>query len=274
MTTAEMHVLFRELAQRAGMQEVADIRTEQIDLHLNIGATGVALVRIQQSTADVDSRSVSTLIKTGQSNDFRTLWKEEDLPITKGLFLPDYDEFIVGKIVSNPEEWPISDALVYYDYHVNYATCTGAWTKDGGVPTVADKPSWVSPKKKMRLIEHNYLGNTLADNILKPNIRNPIILVKSVTPDDGVAMDIDSQQVAMYFGAFDDKGQLGNGLSPYKLCVGYYRKPATILYGEDVNDETVNCDLPVHLHLEVVQSAVNNYLMAKTGGSVRANGNA
>jgi hypothetical protein len=254
MTVLEMHDMFREYAQRAGMQQVMDIRSEQIDVYLNNAVKTAVISRIQLSIQDSDSRSISTIVKTGQNNDFRTLFKTVDLNVISDLFNVDVDEYLSGKIKSKGEDWPITDSLIYYDYHICYCTVTGGWLRDGSKPVKTG--DWVSELRRVRLIEHNYLGTTLADNILRPNVRNPIILTQSVD-----ASEI-KQELQLYFGAFKADGTLANSLSPYKLRVGYYRIPAIIHRGDDINEPDVNCDLPGHLHQEIVQRAIQDYQIA------------
>jgi hypothetical protein len=259
MTVSEMHIMFREYSQRAGMQQVLDIRSEQIDVYLNNAVRDLVMARIQVSIQDADSRSINTMVKTGQNNDFRTLFKVQTLNIISTLFAIDADEYLSGKLKSDGATWPITDALIYYDYHVNYCTVTGGWTKAGAKPTKSG--DWVSEIRRVRLIEHNYLGTTLSDNILRPNIRNPIILTQSVNGSDI------KQVVELYFGTFNANGTFANNLSPYQLRVGYYRQPANIHLGADINEPDVNCDLPGHLHTEVVQRAIQYYQIAHGAGA-------
>lgn len=254
MTVIEMHDAFREYAQRIGMQQVFNIRPEQVDVYLNNAVKTAVMSRIQLSIQDSDSRTVSTVVKTGQNNDFRTLFKTASLDIISDLFSLDVEEYLSGKLISNGDEWPITDALIYYDYHVNYCSVTGGWLRDGSKPIKDGE--WVSELRRVRLIEHNYLGTTLSDNILKPNIRNPIILTQSVNASDT------KQEVQLYFGSLNANGTFGNNLSPYKLRVGYYRNPAVIHRGSDINEDDVNCDLPGHLHQEIVQRAIQDYQIA------------
>jgi hypothetical protein len=255
MTVVEMHTMFREYSQRAGMQQVSDIRAEQIDIYINNAVKDLVMARIQLSIQDVDSRAISTIIKTGQNNDFRTLFKVVTIPILSSQFTADAEEWLSGKIKSDGASWNITDALIYYDYHVNFCTVSGGWTKAGGRPTKTG--DWISDVKRLRLIEHNYLGSTLSDNILRPNPRNPIILTQSVAGSDT------KQLVELYFGSFNANGTFSNNLSPYQLRVGYYRNPLTVLFGADMNAPDVNCDLPSHLHTEVVQRAIKYYQIAR-----------
>lgn len=259
--------MFREYTQRAGMQQVLDIRSEQIDVYLNNAIKDLIMARIQVSIQDVDSRAISTIVKTGQNNDFRTLFKVAIIPMVdisasnKCIFDVNVDEWIVGNLVSNGASWPISDALIYYNYHVNYCVATTGWVVSAtqavtrAVRSTSNK--WTSPINRARLIEYNYLGSTLADNILRPNVRNPIIVTQSV---DGSNV---RQKVSLYFGKFGTGGTLANSLVPYQLHVGYYRNPILVHLGADVNEPDVDCDLPGHLHPEVVQRAIQYYQIAR-----------
>jgi hypothetical protein len=254
----DMHIMFRELAQRAGMQQVYDIRPEQIDIFLNIAIRTTIATRISASVQDVDSRGISSLIKTGQNNDFRTLFTVKEINfITSTVFKIDADEYCMGKLMNDGDDWPIDDAFIYYDYHVNYCSASGGWTLAGGKPSKTG--DWISPKKRVRLIEHNYLGTTLADNILTPTFRNPIIVTQSV-PDEPTKL-----QVGIYFGPFDSTGKLCKNIAPYKLYVGYYKIPATVCLATDDTKTDVDCDLPEHLYLEIVQRAVSAYKISKGG---------
>jgi hypothetical protein len=252
--------MFRELAQRAGMQEVQDIRPEQIDVYLNNAVKSTVITRIQASTQDADNRSISTLIKTGQNNDFRTLFKVAEIPFVgaNNMFSLDPDEVFYGKLVSDPTKWTINDGFIYYDYHINYCTATPGWKVGGGKPVKTG--TFVSPIKRVRLVEHNYLGTTLSDNILRPTARSPIVLTSSV---EGSTVSI---RLAFYFGELNADGKLYHDIVPYKLYLGYYRLPAEIRVSNDLNDADVDCDLPPHLHQEVVLRSVQDYKLAKADG--------
>jgi hypothetical protein len=265
MTIAEMHTMFREYTQRAGMQEVYDIRPEQIDKYLNMAIRATVMQRIQASMQDVDARAVSTIIKTGQNNDFRTLFKVTEIPCTKvgtvnPIFTFDADGAVVGKLVVKAG-WPITDAWIYYDWHLSYCVASPGWTAST-IP-VKTTNGFISKQFRVRLIEHNYLGTTLADNILAPNIRNPIVCVYAGATVSALTLDL-------YLGKLSATGFLETNLVPYKLYVGYYTQPVTVAYNTDVNGAAIECNLPDHLHSEIVLRAIQDFNAAS--GRVQPSG--
>ena len=110
----------------------------------------------------------------------------------------------------------------------------------------------------VRFIEESKLAETLNDPILKNKFYSPIIVM---TNDNVLELYIDTfkqNDVNRYF--------LINNYIPYKLRMSYIKKPAKVLYGEDVNLTNVDCDLPESLHVDVVKHATDLYRIALFNG--------
>ena len=60
-------------------------------------------------------------------------------------------------------------------------------------------------------------------------------------------------------------GLLPEQLIPKNLKVEYIAKPAKVKYGEDIAADNVDCNLPEHLHVQIVKHAVDLYHTALTG---------
>ena len=96
------------------------------------------------------------------------------------------------------------------------------------------------------------------DPILKNRFHSPIIVM---TNDNVFELYIDT------FKQNDDNRYfLIDNYIPYKLRMSYIRKPAKVLYGEDVNLTNVDCDLPESLHVDIVKHATDLYRTAVFNG--------
>ena len=52
---------------------------------------------------------------------------------------------------------------------------------------------------------------------------------------------------------------LKDNLVPYELRMSYIAKPARVEFNDDMPSESVDCDLPANLHIDVVKHAVELY---------------
>ena len=76
MNIADMHIMFRQLAQQMGMQNVRVILPEQIDLLLNTAIVDVVNEIIKRNIAGTNDRVITDNSKIGQINALSTLYKD------------------------------------------------------------------------------------------------------------------------------------------------------------------------------------------------------
>ena len=83
MNIADMHIMFRQLAQQMGMQNVRAILPEQIDLLLNTAIIDVVNEIIKRNIASTNDRIITDNSKIGQINALSTLYKNAEVQIFK-----------------------------------------------------------------------------------------------------------------------------------------------------------------------------------------------
>lgn len=144
------------------------------------------------------------------------------------------------------------DPLFFVDFSLNYIKGTGdlsdcvQFDKDNGFTT---------NYFPVRLIDSSYLSDTLNDFILKNRLRSPVIVIYNNSGN--TLFDLYTDRVT--------NGLLPEQLIPKNLKVEYIAKPAKVKYGEDIAADNVDCNLPEHLHVQIVKHAVDLYHTALTG---------
>ena len=63
----------------------------------------------------------------------------------------------------------------------------------------------------------------------------------------------------------DKRYTLQNGLIPYQIRMSYIAKPAKVKYAKDLDGENVDCNLPEHLHVDILKHAVDLYRISVSG---------
>lgn len=249
MNISEMHVWFRQYAQQMGMQNVRAILPEQIDLLINTSITDTVNQIISQNIGTTNDRVITDNSKIGQINALRSLYKviEVDATIQQA---PNYGtpfiqgdetriQHLIGELDYFTEEGFNDRFMFLVDFSINYK-----------------KPSSTSSLNvtnyfPIRLIDDIFLADTLNDFILAPRLRSPIAVIYN-------------DKLDIYT---DEK--VGNtlklGLLPYKVRVSYIAKPAKVEYLNDLNSANVNCDLPEHMHVDILKHAVDLYRIAVSG---------
>lgn len=96
-----------------------------------------------------------------------------------------------------------------------------------------------------RIIEQEELYNTFDDWSNRPSRRYPIISING--DENNLHLDI-------YIGTKESNSVLNN------IRYTYIAKPAIMFYDEENNINNVNCDLPEHLHKDIVIDAINYYI--------------
>ena len=269
MNIADMHIMFRQLAQQMGMQNVRAILPEQIDLLLNTAIIDVVNEIIKRNIASTNDRVITDNSKIGQINALSTLYKNAEVQI----FKYDGHEFTLNSGVNsiqtvmttgfefditcnhNPqvEKTAIpSDYMYICDFNINYYTSSS-------VGNTRIKTDWFP----VRIIDDIYVADALNDFILAPSFRSPIAHI--VNREEGhirIKIYIDRKK--------NNQSNIPNGVIPSNLRVSYIAKPLTVKYAEDVGSVNVNCNLPEYLHGDIVKRAVDLYHASISGSLLSA----
>ena len=269
MNIADMHIMFRQLAQQMGMQNVRAILPEQIDLLLNTAIIDVVNEIIKRNIASTNDRVITDNSKIGQINALSTLYKNAEVQI----FKYDGNEFTLNSGVNsiqtimttgfefditcnhNPqvEKTAIpSDYMYICDFNINYYTSSN-------VGNTRIKTDWFP----VRIIDDIYVADALNDFILAPSFRSPIAHI--VNREEGhirIKIYIDRKK--------NNQSNIPNGVIPSNLRVSYIAKPLTVKYAEDVGSLNVNCNLPEYLHGDIVKRAVDLYHASISGSLLSA----
>lgn len=268
MNIADMHIMFRQISQQMGMQNVRAILPEQIDLLLNTAIIDVVNEIIKRNIATTNDRVITDNSKIGQINALSTLYKNAEVQI----FKYDGNEFTLNSGVNsiqtvmttgfefditcnhNPqvEKTAIpSDYMYICDFNINYYTSS--------VGNTRIKTDWFP----VRIIDDIYVADALNDFILAPSFRSPIAHI--VNREEGhirIKIYIDRKK--------NNQSNIPNGVIPSNLRVSYIAKPATVKYAEDVGSLNVNCNLPEYLHGDIVKRAVDLYHASISGSLLSA----
>lgn len=269
MNIADMHIMFRQLAQQMGMQNVRAIVPEQIDLLLNTAIIDVVNEIVKRNIASTNDRVITDNSKIGQINALSTLYKNAEVQI----FKYDGNEFTLNSGVNsiqtvmttgfefditcnhNPqvEKTAIpSDYMYICDFNINYYTSSS-------VGNTKIKTDWFP----VRIIDDTYVADALNDFILAPSFRSPIAHI--VNREEGhirIMIYIDRKK--------NNQTNIPNGVIPSNLRVSYIAKPFTVKYAEDVGSVNVNCNLPEYLHGDIVKRAVDLYHASISGSLLSA----
>ena len=241
MNISDMHIYFRQYAQQMGMQNVRFILPEQIDLFINTSISDTTNQIIRTNVAISSNGTSQTNSKIGEVNSLRTLYKSKSVTMGNASELID-DIFLLHSVFPNKDTaTPEVDGLFLIGLDVQYK-------RD-------DEDTEPFP---VRLIDHQYLANTLRDAIAKPRIANPIAVFADNT-------------LTVYFGknAASANGRLSTD-SIYKgnLNLFYIKQPDTVAYLSYDGGVDVNCDLPEFMHVDIVKRAVDLYRISVAGQSM------
>lgn len=270
MNIADMHIMFRQLAQQMGMQNVRAILPEQIDLLLNTAIIDVVNEIIKRNIAGTNDRVITDNSKIGQINALSTLYKDAEVQIfkydgDKGFTLNGGIKSI-QTVMTTGFEFDItcnhepqvektaipSDYMYICDFNINYYTSRS----DGNTRLKTD---WFP----VRIIDDIYVADALNDFILAPSFRSPIAHL--VNRDEGhikMKIYIDRKK--------NGQSSIPNELKPSNLRISYIAKPVMVKYVEDVGSSNVNCNLPEYLHGDIVKRAVDLYHASISGSLLSA----
>ena len=220
MDTYAMHVLFRTLGQQQGLQQVRGILAESIDAFLNESIIqNVRVALLNNSQPSKDSRTPQ-YTKISPISAYHTLFITERL--TKNL---NHEETNVGKEI----DIILSEVpLCITNFSISYGT---------GENKVINKDC--------RVIESERLNQTLDDYLNRASHDYPIVSLLNGNSDkqfDIILFTGDSQK--------DVKD----------VIINYVKMPDTVHLDEEhygtSEDTSISCDLPEHLHHQIVETAV------------------
>ena len=270
MNIADMHIMFRQLAQQMGMQNVRAILPEQIDLLLNTAIIDVVNEIIKRNIAGTNDRVITDNSKIGQINALSTLYKDVEVQIFKydgkGEFTLNGGVSPIQTVMTTGFEFDItcnqkpqvektaipSDYMYICDFSINYYT-------NRSVGNTKIKTDWFP----VRIIDDIYVADALNDFILAPSFRSPIAHL--VNREEGyirIKIYIDRKK--------NNQSGIPDGVKPSNLRISYIAKPVTVKYVEDVGSLNVNCNLPEYLHGDIVKRAVDLYHASLSGSLLSA----
>lgn len=209
MNIEQMHIVFREYAQQMGMQTVRGILDEDIDICLNTSIINKTRSIIASNTATgVNDKLSLSNADISSLNGLRTLFRQEAIDVSS-----------TGEVSElNPVTIDITNesVMLYTGFAITYPN--------------------VNKLYQCRIVETDYLGKTLRDNLLRASKYEPIVTV----------VIKNSNLIAHIY----------NGVNkfpaPAKLIYNYIHMPAKVSLANNIS-----CDLPEYLHEEIVANAVN-----------------
>lgn len=261
MTTAEMHVWFRQYAQQMGMQNVRAILPEQIDVLINTSISDTVNQLVRENVGLRNDRVITDNSKIGQINALRSLYKVTEIqsgntddpdktlkPVSDSSVGQFTCKNFISEVLDN--NYGIQNLLYLVDMSVVYTYDNNNKTR-------------LFP---IRLIEDSYLADTLNDFVLKPRVRTPIAVVYE-------------NKLDLYLG--EDFPKAGGQLTSNKIAldhvrVSYIAGPNKVKFVSDVTGNTaddIQCDLPENMHVDILKHAVDLYNVSVNGGLYNAQQN-
>lgn len=304
MTIQEMHVMFRQYSQQMGMQNVRAILPEQIDLLINNSINDTINQIVTQNIGVTNDRVITDNSKLNQVNALKSLYKvwkgKIVLPKSKTSYIASYNipissfgEVTNIQTATNAEyakeidgkpdtkcnwvdvgEESLKDGDTIYSKNdiVAYATKTFKNHDNTGYIKIIVNPIQyiyivdlsIDYKKNnfntnifpIRIVDDMYLADVVNDFILRPTFRSPVATIH----DNNIELYIDKPDDRL-----KESYTFGSDLIPNDIRLSYIAKPASVKFLDDVGGDSVNCDLPEYLHVDIVKHAVELYRTAVTG---------
>lgn len=274
MTTPQMHTYFRQYAQQMGLQNTRAILPEQIDILINTSITDTVNQLIRENIGITNDRVITDNSKIAQINAFRTLYDVSEVLITTGEEESESIRFSynpknrikgllkhTGKYEGQSEESDTDSVFGKYmflvDISINYKVKNSE--DDEGIIT-----AWYP----VRIIDSAYLADSLNDFILKNRFRSPIACIYN------------TNTLELYIDKFVNGSepiiQMKSGTStlqiiPYELRIDTIQYPKKVKFLDDILGQSVDCNLPESMHIDIVKHAVDLYRIS-VSGALYANG--
>lgn len=242
MDMKDMHVLFRTLGQQKGLQQVRAILPNEIDAYLNAAIIEKCRSIIQSNVAPMFQDKISQQqTNVSPINALRTLIKTIELD--NGSFHPEYNEISYStKYIDEFTPMMITSIYTRYSYEDDKHVFDPTKTR----------------KYKCRLLENDKFNNALYDYCSAPSKDAPIVMIRDIYRDTVFVLCTNDTEIPI-------------------LGVNYIKNPRVVRYGEynvndfrpdesqvgwNDNDCSHPCDLPDHLHSEIVEIAVNKFFQS------------
>lgn len=269
MTLTEMHVMFRQLAQQMGMQNVRAILPEQIDLLINTSISDNVNRIITENIGVTNDRVVTDNSKISQINALRNIYKvyEIELPSTNNYFKFSEEDYLTGLLKDVNSDTSVSQVsnatsgfaalnpMYWVDFSLSYTKGSAGMTSM--IMGIKDTNNgFNTPYFPVRLIEDSNLADVLNDFVLKPRFRSP-------------ALTIVGNCFYLYIGECsgnDRKYFVKNtDLIPYKFRMSFVDNPRLVKYNIDTGVANIETDMPDYLHVDIVKHAVELWQLSVQG---------
>lgn len=245
MDMKDMHVLFRTLGQQKGLQQVRAILPNEIDAYLNAAIIEKCRSIIQSNTTPMFQDKISQQqTNVSPINALTTLIKTIELD--NGSFHPEYNEisYSTRELARLDKFHPMMITSIYTRYSYE-----------------SDEHVFDPGKTRMykcRLLENDKFHSTLYDFCSSPSKDAPIAMIRDLYGDMIFIICTNDNEIPI-------------------LCINYIKNPCVVRYREynlgdlrpdesqvgwDDNDCSHPCDLPEHLHSEIVEIAVNKFFQS------------
>lgn len=223
MDIQQMHTTFRILANQAGMQLVRGILPEHIDAYINATISEKVQIELLSGVRTVYQEEIRTQASTmSPINLFRTLYTTNRIAGVSNAALFTTNNNGYHRYTLLNS----NSVMMYLGFSLEYD---------------ANSEGKATP---CRLIGADVLETTLRDFCNGASKDAPIVTIGS----SGVAEILD-----IYTGSADQK--------VVALNIKYIKNPAVVKF--DLNEnESIDCDLPAYCHYEIVEKAVQKYLIS------------
>lgn len=222
MDIRQMHTTFRILANQAGMQLVRGILPEHIDAYINATISEKVQIELLSGVRTVYQEDIRT-----QASTMSPINLFRTLYTTNRMVGASNNTLFTtnGNGYRQESLSDVDDVMMYLGFSLEYDS---------------DSEGKATP---CRLIGADVLETTLRDFCNGASKDAPIVTIGSSA--SGEILDI-------YTGSANQ--------SVYAINIKYIKNPAVVKF--DISGTCVDCDLPAYCHYEIVEKAVQKYLIS------------
>lgn len=237
MTIQEMHNVFRTLGQQQGMQLIRGILPESIDVYLNNEIMNVVMQELRNGVMN-EIQSQSNYVASAMSpiNALSTLFKNARYSI---------DSSLVGN----------TKKVSFYNSNNNYYVINLPY-KNSGVQLDDDETEIDSLAILNVSVEYDGTsrGSAVDCRIISPDLVNITLRDWCNRADKYYPIvSVSNNQLELYVGSI--------GTDVKYINLRYVKHPNVVKL-DSVAENCVDCDLPQHLHTDIVNGAVQRYLIS------------
>lgn len=236
MNIADMHVYFRQYAQKMGMQNVRAILPGQIDILINTAIVDMVNKIVRDNVGVRNDKLVKDYSKIGDVDALRTL--QDGITISCSSF----NTTAQGTYSSGDLNFGDKKPMYIINCEINYFGEN-------------DNEDYVYP---IRLIDKNELAVTINDPILKPKFTSPIGTIDNL---EYINIVLPKKNVIEHEYA-DGTTWMTYGNYRVNVFVNFLRYPREVSHSENRD-----CDLPEHLHIDILKYAAELYKLSVSKGS-------